>query len=64
EAAFVGEAGDPRARSHREVVAALGTDVEVLLQLVVAVVRAAGRAGVRVRLSVRFGFRQRVFVLD
>ena len=64
EAAFVGETGDPRVRAHREVVPALRADIEVLRQLVVAVVRAAGRAGVRVRLSVRLGFRQRVFVLD
>src|SRR5205807_3278760 len=61
EAALVGEVRDARARSHRKVVAALGTDPEVGLQLVVAVVRVAARAGVRMTALRRLG---RVLVLD
>ena len=51
ERALVGELRDPLAGVHREVVAALRADAEVRLQLVVAVVRAAARA--RVRMSLR-----------
>ena len=48
ERARVGERVDPRARAHREVMAALRADPERRLELVVAVVRVAARAGVRV----------------
>ena len=45
--ARVGELLDPLARRDREVVAALRADAQVSLELVVAVVRAAGGTGVR-----------------
>ena len=61
EAARVGELLDPLARLDREVVPALGADPEVRVQLVVPVVRAAARAGVRVLLRRRLG---RLLVLD
>ena len=63
ERSFVRDLRDPVARADREVVAALLADAEVLPQLVVAVVRAARRARVRVlALSVgRFG---PILVLD
>ena len=61
EAALVGEVRDPGARPHREVVAALGADPEVLVELVVAVVRAAARARVGVAPVSQLG---RVLVLD
>jgi hypothetical protein len=50
EAALVEQLRDPLVRPHREVVAALAAETEVLGQLVVAVVRPAGGAGVRVAL--------------
>ena len=48
EGTGVGKLGDPLRRAHREVMAALGADPEVLGELVLAVVRAAARTGVRV----------------
>ena len=50
ERARVGKLLDPLARPHREVVAALLADAEVLGELVVAVVRAAAGTGVRMGL--------------
>ena len=51
ERARIDELLDPLARADTEVVAALRADAERLLELVVAVVRAAPRARVRVRLA-------------
>ena len=63
ERARVGELLDPRAGAHREMVAALRADAKVLVELVVAVVRAAVRTGVRVLLGLSDRLR-RVLVLD
>ena len=50
ERALVGEPRDPGPGRHREMVAALAADVERRRELVVAIVRLAARAGVRVLL--------------
>src|SRR4029077_9888513 len=47
ERVWIGEGGDAFARLHREVVAALRADPQRCAQLVVAVMRVAGRARVR-----------------
>src|SRR5262249_57148937 len=47
----IGEKCDPRVCRHAEVVPALAADVEGGLELVVTVVRAAARTGVRVLLG-------------
>ncbi len=53
EAPRVGEVGDPLARRHREVVTALTADTKRFPELLVAVVGAAGRAGVGMPRAVR-----------
>jgi len=49
KAVLVHQLPDPFSRVHREVVTTMRTDVELLLELVVAVVRIALRARVRMR---------------
>ena len=63
ERSRVGELLDALARPDREVVAALRADSEVRVELVVAVVGAAGRTGVRV-LAGLAGVRRNALLLD
>ncbi len=62
EAVLVHELADPLPRVYGEVMAALGTDPQARLELVVAVVRAAAGARVRMRTPVVLG--RGVLVLD
>jgi hypothetical protein len=63
EAAPVGELRDALPRLERKVVAAVRAHVQVARELVLAVMRVALRAGVRVRLLIPTGFRQ-IAMLD